>query len=273
MAKEQTPATGNLYSRLGLDRGATDEEVRTAYYRLAKALHPDRGKARERDEEAFNSLVRAAALLRDPAKRKLYDRGAIDEYGRHVPSKSPWPRWSFRERVLACLIAASTMLISTVAYYSLHGSARAFPPGAAQAGGAERNTTAVPALEGPFPVQPATDGKRPAPASRIDNSPAEASKSAQGQQGTYSPSPAAMAAGQAEPAPAGIAAAAPDRQNQAAQPDSFLRQTLSNKQKSRIPPRSSQVVLSSYPRAISQSRDECSLTSAAREILAGILSH
>jgi curved DNA-binding protein CbpA len=273
MAKEQTPATSNLYSRLGLDSGATDEEVRSAYYRLAKALHPDRGKGNERGEEAFNSLVRAATILRDPAKRKLYDSGAIDEHGALAGSRSIWPRWSLRDCVLACLIAALTMLMSTVAYYSLNGSGRAFPPGGAQAEGVDRNTAAGPAAEAAPPAQPVKDGKQPAPATRIDDSPAEHGKAGEGQEAANPLLPAVTAAAHADPAPAGIAVAAADRQSQTARTNSiFSRANPANKQKSRIPPRS-QVVLSSYPRAISHSRNECSLTSAAREILAGILSH
>jgi hypothetical protein len=68
---------GNLYTLLGLSRSASDDEIRNAYYGLAKAYHPDGRKQVEKSEEAFRAIARAAAILRDPEKRRLYDRGDI----------------------------------------------------------------------------------------------------------------------------------------------------------------------------------------------------
>jgi hypothetical protein len=66
---------GDLYALLGLKRGASDGEIRDAYYRLAKEYHPDRRKADEKAAEAFRAITSAAAILRDPEMRNLYDRG------------------------------------------------------------------------------------------------------------------------------------------------------------------------------------------------------
>ena len=66
---------GNLYALLGLKRGASDDEIRGAYYRLAKEYHPDGRKAGEKAAETFRAITRAAAILRDPEMRSLYDRG------------------------------------------------------------------------------------------------------------------------------------------------------------------------------------------------------
>jgi curved DNA-binding protein CbpA len=66
---------GNLYALLGVTRSASDSEIRDAYYRLAKEYHPDRRKADANAEESFGAITRAAAILRDPEMRSLYDRG------------------------------------------------------------------------------------------------------------------------------------------------------------------------------------------------------
>jgi DnaJ-class molecular chaperone len=70
-----------LYSMLGLLPNAKDEEIRKAYYSLAKLFHPDRQSAGPEAEASFKSISQAASLLRDPARRRLYDLGDIDEAG------------------------------------------------------------------------------------------------------------------------------------------------------------------------------------------------
>ena len=66
---------------LGLLPHAKNEEIRNAYYSLAKLLHPDRQSASPEAEASFKSISQAATLLRDPARRRLYDQGDIDETG------------------------------------------------------------------------------------------------------------------------------------------------------------------------------------------------
>jgi curved DNA-binding protein CbpA len=271
MARDQIPATGNLYSRLGLDRGATDEQVRTAYYRLAKALHPDGRAGSERDKETFNSIVRAAAILRDPAKRELYDRGAIDEYGALAGSKGAQRRWSYRERLFAGVVAVLTLLVCSIAFYSPDRSQRPLSAQSAHAEHREKSPGAGPVSDEALPAPAISQGDQRALARPIDDSPAEPVKASQGRQAAYSPPPPAMASNQAEPA---IAPAAAVRRDQAASKSSIIsRKPPAAKLGSRIPPNSGIVVLSSYPKEVPQAREECSLTKAARDILAGIISH
>lgn len=80
------PKAANLYALLGVTPEATDEEIKNAYYALAKAYHPDQRTGDPQGDEAFSAITRAAEILRDPERRKLYDRGDIDEAGAVTPS-------------------------------------------------------------------------------------------------------------------------------------------------------------------------------------------
>ncbi len=71
----------DLYQRLGIKRGASDEEVKKAYRSLAKQLHPDRNKDNPKAAERFSQVTQAYDLLSDKDKRARYDRGEIDEDG------------------------------------------------------------------------------------------------------------------------------------------------------------------------------------------------
>jgi DnaJ-class molecular chaperone len=72
----------DLYSVLGVARDASDEEVKRAYRRLAKRLHPDVNPGKHGVEQQFKEATAAYELLSDPEKRKRYDRGEIDAEGR-----------------------------------------------------------------------------------------------------------------------------------------------------------------------------------------------
>ena len=71
----------DLYQRLGIKRGASEEEVKKAYRSLAKQLHPDRNKDNPKAAERFAQVTAAYDLLSDKDKRARYDRGEIDEEG------------------------------------------------------------------------------------------------------------------------------------------------------------------------------------------------
>src|SRR5271166_1678459 len=71
----------DLYAILGVKRTATNDEIRRAYRKLAKDLHPDQNKNDQKSEEKFKRVSAAFAVLGNPEKRKRYDAGEIDGMG------------------------------------------------------------------------------------------------------------------------------------------------------------------------------------------------
>ena len=66
------------YVTLGVARSASDAEIKSAYRKLAKELHPDRNKDNPKAAERFSDVTRAYDLLSDKDKRAQFDRGEID---------------------------------------------------------------------------------------------------------------------------------------------------------------------------------------------------
>jgi len=64
----------DFYVTLGVARGASEDEVKKAYRKLAMAYHPDRNNGSKEAEEKFKAITEAYDVLRDPNKRALYDR-------------------------------------------------------------------------------------------------------------------------------------------------------------------------------------------------------
>jgi len=76
-----TTTMADLYSKLGVKRGADEAEIKKAYRKLAKELHPDRNQDNPNAAERFAEVTAAYDLLSDRDKRAQYDRGEIDEQG------------------------------------------------------------------------------------------------------------------------------------------------------------------------------------------------
>ena len=64
----------DYYEILGVARGASEEEIKGAYRKLAMRWHPDRNNGSKEAEEKFKDLTEAYDVLRDPQKRAVYDR-------------------------------------------------------------------------------------------------------------------------------------------------------------------------------------------------------
>jgi DnaJ-class molecular chaperone len=83
-------ATQTPYEVLGVKPTASADEIRKAYRKLAKQLHPDLNPGKPEAEARFKSVTAAYDLLSDAEKRGRYDRGEIDESG------AERPRYSYR---------------------------------------------------------------------------------------------------------------------------------------------------------------------------------
>src|SRR5215471_8220495 len=82
----------DYYATLSVDRGASQEEIKKSYRKLARKYHPDVSKE-PNAEERFKEVAEAYETLKDPEKRAAYD-----QLGRHAPGQEfrPPPDWGDR---------------------------------------------------------------------------------------------------------------------------------------------------------------------------------
>jgi DnaJ-class molecular chaperone len=73
---------GDPYKELGVARGASAAEIKSAYRKLAKQLHPDSNPNDKAAEERFKRVTAAFDILGDAEKKAKFDRGEIDADGR-----------------------------------------------------------------------------------------------------------------------------------------------------------------------------------------------
>jgi len=77
----------NPYEVLGVAPTASADEIKKAYRRLARKLHPDLNPGDKGGEEKFKEVANAWRLLGDPEKRRRFDAGEIDESGAERPQQ------------------------------------------------------------------------------------------------------------------------------------------------------------------------------------------
>lgn len=88
----------DYYRILGVDRNATDKEIKRAFRRLARQHHPDMNPDDPHTEERFKEINEAYEVLSAPEKRSRYDQLGMDwqrwQQAGGQPSGFDWSRWT-----------------------------------------------------------------------------------------------------------------------------------------------------------------------------------
>ena len=74
-------ASADPYKTLGVDKQASQSDIKKAYYEQAKKLHPDTNKGNKDAETKFKTLNEAYEVLKDEEKRRVYDQTGRTEAG------------------------------------------------------------------------------------------------------------------------------------------------------------------------------------------------
>jgi DnaJ-class molecular chaperone len=80
------------YKLLNVERSASQEDIKRAYRKLAKELHPDINPGNKAVEQKFKEISQAYSILGDAEKRKRFDQGEIDASGQETPWKGGFYR-------------------------------------------------------------------------------------------------------------------------------------------------------------------------------------
>lgn len=78
----------DYYELLAVRRGATPEEIRTAYREWVQLIHPDRNRGNARAEELAKRINEAYAVLSDPMRRREYDRNNLRDAEVRAPHRN-----------------------------------------------------------------------------------------------------------------------------------------------------------------------------------------
>lgn len=90
--------TDDPYKVLGVSRDATQAEIKKAYRKLAKSLHPDLAPGDKAKAAEFQRVGAAYDILGDPEKRRRFDAGEIDASGQERPQRQFYRSYADADR-------------------------------------------------------------------------------------------------------------------------------------------------------------------------------
>lgn len=91
-----TAVKADYYEVLGVSREVSEQELKTAYRKLAMQYHPDRNPNNPHAEEKFKACSEAYQVLSDPEKRAAYDRYGHAAFGGGAPGGNPFAGAGFQ---------------------------------------------------------------------------------------------------------------------------------------------------------------------------------
>ena len=111
----------DYYDRLGVERGASEAEIKKAFRRVARDLHPDVNRHDPEAEENFKRAAEAYEVLSDPERRRVYD--AYGEEGLRGGGWSPGAGFGDLEDVLASFFGRGDPLFADLFGFGRSGPA------------------------------------------------------------------------------------------------------------------------------------------------------
>src|SRR5882762_3813951 len=90
--------TKDYYEVLGVGRSASADDIKKAYRKLARKLHPDLNPGDKQAEERFKELQAAYDVLSDAENRKLYDQYGENWRAVKAGAGAPPPGWEAAQR-------------------------------------------------------------------------------------------------------------------------------------------------------------------------------